>query len=125
MRKFLFFLSVCLIGANIVVKADNPQVIELTEVVVSNPKGGPQQGTGGNPGCYTCFTATISNNVLSVRNDAQETVNVVVTNMTTNNVVLSTPVTSDLEEQLPSGYYRLHIIPQTYAPMEGFFVAME
>lgn len=126
MKKYLLLL-VSLIGTNLIVNAGLPQVIELTEVISFTPQGGPFQGSGDDPGCYTCFTAIITDDILSISNNSQESVNIVVTNIMTNSVILSTQILSefDIEEQIPAGNYHLQIIPQTSAAMEGYFVSAQ
>ena len=111
----------CLIGAFTGIKAGNPQVIQLSESVVYQPMTNPVPGTGGGPVCDRCFTATITDDILNIVNDADETVTVVVTDLTNYTVVISEQVNSELEEQLPAGEYLLEIFPTTYAPMEGYF----
>ena len=121
--KSLMF-CVCMICA-CTMWATEPQFIQLNASVVNNPLGGPGVETGGGPTCDYCFTAFITDDILSVRNESDEIVNVVVTDLTTNYVVINTPIVDDMEEQLPAGLYQLEIIPTTYAPMEGFFEVEE
>ena len=125
MIKKQILLCLCLIGLSTVVNAGVPQVINLSEAVVYNPQGGPDIEVGTNPTCDNCFTATITDDILNVMNDANETVRVVVTDLTSYNVVISEQVSSELEEQLPAGEYMLEIFPTTYAPMEGYFEVEE
>lgn len=94
-------------------------------MVISGPLGGPNVESGSRPSCQMCFSATITGDILNVVNDANETVRVVVTDLTSYNVVISEQVSSELEEQLPAGEYMLEIFPTTYAPMEGYFEVEE
>ena len=125
MKKILSLLCLALLGVGTSVNAGNPQAIDLSAVVISGPQGGPQQGSGGMPSCDYCFTATITDDILNVWNESDEIVNVVVTDLTTFDVIISTQMADELEEQLPAGLYQLEIIPTTYAPMEGFFEVEE
>ena len=125
MKNFLFSCLCILCLGTLTVNAGVPQVINLNEVVVYGPQGGPQEGTGGLPPCDYCFTASITDDILNVVNDADEMVTVVVTDLSNYNVVISEFVSSELEEQLPAGEYLLEIIPTTYAPMEGYFEVEE
>ena len=125
MKAKLFFTCMCLIVTFTGVYAGIPQVIQLSEMVVYHPTTNPVPGTGGGPICDRCFTATITDDILNVVNDANETVRVVVTDLTSYNVVISEQVSSELEEQLPAGEYMLEIFPTAYAPMEGYFEVEE
>ncbi len=90
-----------------------------------HPLGGPDIEKGSLPPCQMCFTATITDDILNVWNESDEIVNVVVTDLTTFEVIISTQIVDEMEEQLPAGLYQLEIIPTTYAPMEGFFEVEE
>ena len=125
MKKVFLLACLCIACAGMTMRAGVPQVIELNEAVVYDPMGGPQQGTGGRPICDGCFSATITDDVLNVVNDADELVTVVVTDLLTLNTVVSTQISDELEEQLPAGEYMLEIYPENYAPMEGFFEVEE
>lgn len=118
MKKTIFLMCFCLLGIETML-ADEPLLIELREVGVYN-RGNPTP-THTRPLCPSCFTATIDGNLLNVINDSDETINLVVTDLTTNNVVLSTPVVSYTQNVISEGQYKLEILPTTYAPMEGWF----
>lgn len=121
MVKMKILLCFCLIWLCTCIKAGNPQVIELSEVVVYGPQGGPQEGTGGILPCYYCFSATITGDILNVVNDADEVVTVIVTDLTNNSIVISKQVSQEMEEQFVVGNYQIDIIPESYAPLQGFF----
>ena len=122
--KFLFSLCLLLISTSLLL-AYEPQAIELNDMVVYQPQGDPGSWEGQQPPCYTCFSATISGKSLSVNNNSGELANLVVTDLTTYSVVLSTPVVSQSQNELPEGLYKLEIYPTSYAPMEGYFEVEE
>jgi|GEM_PF-1991815 len=121
MIKKQILLCLCLIGLSAVVNAGVPQVINLSEAVVYNPQGGPDIEVGTNPTCDNCFTATITDDILNVVNDADEVVTVIVTDLTNNSIVISKQVSQEMEEQFVVGNYQIDIIPESYAPLQGFF----
>lgn len=104
--------------------ATEPQVIELGEIITYYPQNNPMPGQN-NPPCHHCFSATISGKSLSVNNNSGELANLVVTDLTTYSVVLSTPVVSQSQNELPEGLYKLEIYPTSYAPVEGYFEVEE
>ncbi|MBR1563883.1 MAG: hypothetical protein IJ650_00900 [Paludibacteraceae bacterium] len=121
MIKKQILLCLCLIGLSTVVNAGVPQVINLSEAVVYNPQGGPDIEVGTNPTCDNCFTATITDDILNVVNDADEVVTVIVTDLTNNSIVISKQVSQEMEEQFVVGNYQIDIISESYAPLQGFF----
>ena len=121
MKKLLFLVLIAAFGFATIVNAGTPQVINLTIVYTDTPLGGPQPGTGTSPECYRCFAATLTDNVLNVFNRSDEEAVVVITDVDTESVVLSTDLADELEQMLPAGNYQVEIIPENYAPLQGFF----
>ena len=120
MKRKLFLLLICLVSGLTFVCAGVPQEIILSEVVIYQPQDGPDWGRGADP-CFTCFAATVTDNVLNVFNRSDEEALVVVTDLATESAVLSTELVDELEQMLPAGNYQVEIFPENYAPLQGFF----
>ena len=121
MKKTIFMVLMCITCAGTTMQAGMPQEIELISVNVYTPLGGPGIETGNLPPCQICFAATITDNVLNVFNRSDEEAVVVITDVDTESVVLSTDLADELEQMLPAGNYQVEIIPENYAPLQGFF----
>lgn len=121
MKTKIILLCFCLTWLCIYTNANVPQVIDLDEVVISGPLGGPNVESGSRPSCQMCFSATITGDILNVVNDADEVVTVIVTDLTNNSIVISKQVSQEMEEQFVVGNYQIDIIPESYAPLQGFF----
>ena len=104
-------------------------VIQLVPIASSvfvggnNPLGNPEQG-GIDPVQPTDFLATIDGDVLYVSNESLDIVDVMVTDLLSNEVIVSTPLSDELLEVLPQGEYQLDIITENFT-LEGFFEVEE
>ena len=121
MKKAIFVVLMCITCAGATMRASTPQEIELTDVAVYNPLGGPGIETGKLPPCQLCFTAMVTDNVLNVFNRSDEEALVVIKDLATESTVLSTELVDELEQILPAGNYQVEIFPENYAPLQGFF----
>lgn len=124
MKKTLVCVVLCLMGAT-TIWASEPLLVELTEMTIYYPLDGPIGDNNSRPSCQRCFTASVSGNVLQVYNDSDETIDVVVTDMLTSNVVVNTTINTQTQAILTDGFYKLEIYPTSYTPMEGYFEVEE
>ena len=118
-RNHVLLLILLLCGLTSV-KAGVSQEISLTQVIIYQPQDGPDWDRGADP-CFTCFAASLSDNLLNVFNRSGEDAIVVITNLSTQNTVLSANFTDEIEQFLPVGNYQIEIFSESYIPMEGFF----
>lgn len=109
MKKFLFVLTVALLCNSFVVLSQTQEGdIELTEWEIYSPRDSNHHGNKPKT-CATCFSASHSGSTLSVTNSTSQTARVVVTSLTSFNVVVSRDWVGTTTEQLPQDSYEIVI----------------
>ena len=68
MKRIVFSCLCILCLSTSAINAGIPHVINLNVAIIYNPLGGPDIETGSTPICQSCFTATLTDNVLNVSN---------------------------------------------------------
>jgi hypothetical protein len=116
-NKFLILLCIFCITSAIVVAEETE--IELSEWSVTQPRDG-HTGSGNSRPCRKCFLASYSGSTLSVFNNTSQTARVVVTSLTSFNVVVSRDWVGTTTEQLPQDSYEIVIYTDEGA-LGGYF----
>ena len=112
-------LAIPSINAQVAVEIPLTSIYGSNAIPGDNPLDSPEL-SGYNPTDPTLIYAALDGNVLIVSNESVDYVDVVVTDIQTNLVVIDTQITAELEQALPAGDYQIEISTMSLV-LHGFF----